>query len=71
MTDKHISLLNEKALLKARITNVEREIDICFVDKQTDDENFNLLQLQLSSMKNYYRTLEKRIELAKASEKKC
>ena len=65
MSDKKISLLNEKSLLAIRIKAVEKEIDICFVDKTTDDEDFTLLQLQLSAMKNYSRHLQARIDLRK------
>jgi len=70
MSEKKISLLNEKSLLATRIKTVEKEIEECYIDKQTDDENFTLLQLQLSAMKNYSRHLQARIELSKVSGKK-
>ena len=65
MSEKKISLMNEKALLKTRIRALEMEIEESYIDKTTEDEEFSLLQLQLSAMKNYSRHLQARIDLRK------
>ncbi len=66
MSEYGINLLNERALLQARIKKLEKEIDENYKADPQDTSDLTILRYtQLGHMMKYKEALDKRIKLLK------